>query len=635
MTLYVLRFEKMIPSFLVGNDTRETNAEIRIACLGNADAGKCLTPDTPVLTPNGIMPIGNLNIGDLVMGDDFSPTTIIDKHEGHSQTYAIMNMKMNVLYRATANHQMCLKHVPIETIGHSDSVAGGAYFRFEFITMNHNNKLIYNTITYSDAYKYYRAKEMILHSSAFLSDNNIIDLSVYDYVNLYADARKLLKGVIAGTPQTTYDFVIGSVKEADYVGITVDNATKRFILGNGIITHNSTTIGVLKSNKLDDGNGARRNEVANFRHEIDTGKTSSIGHQHMDVNDRVYTFVDLAGQDTYLKTTIYGLNANAVDYAMLVMSAGNGFVDNTRKHFALAICLKLPIFMVITKTDITPENIYEDNLRLAKKCFQSDMVRRIPYFITNETTLKSYTDMINNDMNKLIQIIPIIKISNVTGENVNLLREFIFNLRSLRNWMEKRNDPPVYLAERCYNPKGAGFVLSGFSSSGSITQNQKLYFGPYKNGQFCHVIVRSIRDCFDNDVQVLHAGNSGCFAIRAVNAKSNAFLSKTFFHKGMILLDKPYAVSRFKANIKILHHPTTIKVGYEPILHCGSTKHAVKIVEMDKEILKRGEDAVVTLEFTQSACYIKKGSIFFIREGETKGYGTVTDIIKIHDSAIV
>lgn len=623
----------MIPSFLVGNDTKETNAEIRIACIGNADAGKCLHPETPILTLNGVIPIKQLNIGDMVIGDDLLPSQIVSRNVGRAQTYTITDTKANLLYRATINHQMCLRHVPIETFGQNEI---GAYFRFEFLTITVQRKLLYNTITYQDSYSYYRAKEMVIHSGAFLTDNDIIDLTIYDYINLYADSRKLLTGVkMVNNKIETYDFIVGSVREDDYIGISINNTSKRFILGNGIITHNSTTIGVLKANKLDDGNGARRNEVANFQHEIDTGMTSSIGHQHMEVNDRIYTFVDLAGQETYLKTTIHGLSANTLDYAMLVMSASNGFPSNTRKHFALALCLQLPIFMIITKTDITPEEVYEENLKLAKRCFQSDMVRRVPFFITNQATLQSYYSMINNDMNKLIQIIPIIKISNVTGKNVDLMREFIFNLRSLQNWVAKRDESPMYIAERCYNPKGAGFVLSGFSNGGTISVNQKLYFGPYKNGQFCHVVVRSIRDVFDKDVQILYAGNSGCLAIRAVNAKSNTFLSKTFFHKGMNLLEKPYAVSRFKASIKILHHPTTIKLGYEPVLHCCSTKHAVKIVEMDREILKRGEDAIVTLQFTQSACYIKKDAIFFIREGETKGYGTVLEIDKAIDAKVI
>lgn len=43
----------------------------------------------------------------------------------------------------------------------------------------------------------------------------------------------------------------------------------------------STIVGVLTSNNLDDGKGSVRQKVFNFRQEIETGRTSSIGQQIM------------------------------------------------------------------------------------------------------------------------------------------------------------------------------------------------------------------------------------------------------------------------------------------------------------------------------------------------------------------
>ena len=47
----------------------------------------------------------------------------------------------------------------------------------------------------------------------------------------------------------------------------------------------STIVGVLTSNKLDDGRGSVRQTVFNFKQEKETGRTSSIGTQIMGFND--------------------------------------------------------------------------------------------------------------------------------------------------------------------------------------------------------------------------------------------------------------------------------------------------------------------------------------------------------------
>lgn len=53
------------------------------------------------------------------------------------------------------------------------------------------------------------------------------------------------------------------------------------LLSDCTITHNSTTLGVLTSSDLDDGRGAARVKLFKHKHEIDTGRTSSVGLEIM------------------------------------------------------------------------------------------------------------------------------------------------------------------------------------------------------------------------------------------------------------------------------------------------------------------------------------------------------------------
>lgn len=87
----------------------------------------------------------------------------------------------------------------------------------------------------------------------------------------------------------------------------------------------STLIGTLVTDTFDDGRGLARSKIIKHRHELETGRTSTItthmmglkegtfetvtgGHQKIALHaDRVVTFMDLAGHEKHLKTTVRGI----------------------------------------------------------------------------------------------------------------------------------------------------------------------------------------------------------------------------------------------------------------------------------------------------------------------------------------
>ncbi len=53
---------------------------------------------------------------------------------------------------------------------------------------------------------------------------------------------------------------------------------------------------------------------------------------------------------------VFGLTSEVPDYAILIVSGVGGVQRMTREHFALAMALKLPTFIVVTKVDLcTPK----------------------------------------------------------------------------------------------------------------------------------------------------------------------------------------------------------------------------------------------------------------------------------------
>jgi GTPase len=67
--------------------------------------------------------------------------------------------------------------------------------------------------------------------------------------------------------------------------------------------------------------------------------------------------IDLCGHEKYLKTTMFGLSGLYPHYSMLVVGANMGISRMTKEHIGIAISLKIPMFVVITKVDIAPTNV--------------------------------------------------------------------------------------------------------------------------------------------------------------------------------------------------------------------------------------------------------------------------------------
>lgn len=125
------------------------------------------------------------------------------------------------------------------------------------------------------------------------------------------------------------------------------------VVGN-VDAGKSTLLGVLTHGSLDDGRGEARTKLFRHKHEIESGRTSSVGNDILGfdshgkiVNDadahsvkasdwekictksaKVVTFIDLAGHEKYLKTTVFGMTGHAPDFCMLMIGANMGKLTN-------------------------------------------------------------------------------------------------------------------------------------------------------------------------------------------------------------------------------------------------------------------------------------------------------------------
>ena len=101
--------------------------------------------------------------------------------------------------------------------------------------------------------------------------------------------------------------------------------------------------------------------------------------------------------------------------------------------------------------------------------------------------------------------------------------------------------------------------------------------------------------------------------------------------KGMVLLSseaKPKAVREFEGEVFILHHPTTIRPGYQAVIHVHSVRQAAEFMEIHgKPVLRTGDRAKVRFGFLYRPEYVVEGQKFVFREANAKGIGVITKIL--------
>jgi GTPase len=445
------------------------------------------------------------------------------------------------------------------------------------------------------------------------------------------------------------DEMISKLSEEDRRG---ENDIRVAIIGN-VDSGKSTLVGVLSKGELDDGRGAARMNVFNFSHEAENGRTSSIGQEIMGFDDenkwvepervkatknqswgyiaeksrKLVTFIDLCGHEKYLKTTLFGLVGLIPDYCLIVIGANMGITRMTREHLVIALALKVPIFVAITKVDIAPEEVYEKTKEKLRGILETKSAGKTPIFIEkDDPDLDGYAEEIKKG-----KICPVFTISNVTGDGVGELKHFMSLLQS-RIYMTGKFRPPSepveFLIDGFYMVTGVGGVIAGTLTSGTVKLGDTLYLGPDNTGKFKEVIIKGIH-YKRLSVDEVVSGQVCCFNIKPVAKKEQ--IKRSIFRKGMMLVGKdanPESIWEFVAEIVILHNPTTIKTNYQAVIHCGVIRQAAKIVSMSKPHLMMGDKAYVHFKFMYRPEYIKEGAALMMREGRTKGLGTVCSVVK-------
>ena len=334
------------------------------------------------------------------------------------------------------------------------------------------------------------------------------------------------------------------------------------------------------------------------------GITINTAHVEYETAARHYSHVDCPGHADYIKNMITG--AAQMDGAILVISASDGPMPQTREHILLARQVGVPhIVVFLNKCDMVddPELIelveLETRELLSKYNFPGDTTP-----IIRGSALKTLEGDANYE--------------KAIHELMKAVDEFIPT-------PERDIDKPFLLAvEDVFSITGRGTVATGRIERGQIKVGEEIEIVGLQDTRKTTVTgVEMYQKTLDSGI----AGDNVGILLRGVD--------KTMIERGQVLA-KPGSIkphTKFKAEVYVLskeeggRHTPFFK-GYRPQFYIRTTDVTGAIeLPAGVEMVMPGDNVAMEVELIQPVA-VEEGMRFAIREGgRTVGAGVVASII--------
>ncbi len=333
--------------------------------------------------------------------------------------------------------------------------------------------------------------------------------------------------------------------------------------------------------------------------------TVSIAHVEYQSDNRHYAHVDCPGHADYIKNMITG--AAQMDGAILVVSAPDGPMPQTREHILLARQVNVPAVVVfLNKCDLVDDKelleLVEMEVRdlLTKYGFPGDK-----------------TPIIRGSAMKALAGDP-------EGEKsiADLLKAVDEFIPTPKREVEK---PFLMAVEDVFSISGRGTVGTGRIERGIVKVNDEVEVIGLRP-QTSKTVVTGV-EMFQKTLDEGQAGDNVGLLLRGMDKKG--------LERGMVLA-KPGSITmhtKFKAEVYALTKEeggrhTPFFNGYRPQFYFRTTDVTGIATLLDgKEMVMPGDNANVSIELI-SPIAMEKGLRFAIREGgKTVGAGVVTEII--------
>jgi elongation factor Tu len=377
----------------------------------------------------------------------------------------------------------------------------------------------------------------------------------------------------------------------------------------GHIDHGKTTLTAAITKVLADTYGGQARsfeEIDNAPEEKERGITIATSHVEYETPNRHYAHVDCPGHADYVKNMITG--AAQMDGAILVVSAADGPMPQTREHILLARQVGVPYIVVfLNKADMVDD---EELLELVE--------------VEVRELLSAY-DFPGDD-------IPFVTGSALRAlegdeEHKQKIIELAEQLDTYIPEPERPLDRPFLMpVEDVFSITGRGTVATGRIEQGVITTGEEVEIVGI-DPQTSKTVVTGV-EMFRKILDRGEAGdNVGCL-LRGTKRED--------IQRGQVLC-KPGSITphtKFKAEVYVLKKEeggrhTPFFTGYRPQFYFRTTDvTGVANLPEGVEMVMPGDNVAMTIELIQPIA-MDQGLRFAIREGgRTVGSGVVTEIVE-------
>ncbi|MBM7855901.1 selenocysteine-specific elongation factor [Desulfohalotomaculum tongense] len=327
-----------------------------------------------------------------------------------------------------------------------------------------------------------------------------------------------------------------------------------------------------------------------LREEKERGISIELGFASLTLpSGRTAGIVDVPGHERFIKNMLAGISG--IDLVLLVIAADEGVMPQTREHFDILQLLQVKNgIVVLTKSDL----VEPDWL---------DLVREEVREFLAGTTLEDA---------------PLIAVSSVTKEGIPELLQTIDNM--VEGTKERASSGLMRLpVDRVFSVTGFGTVVTGTMVSGQLYVGDEVEIMPTK----INSRVRGLQ-VHGSKVDRARAGQRVAINLAGVEVEE--------IERGNVVTVPNALIPSFRLDAKLhllknaakeLRHRTRVR------LHIGTDEIMARVVLLDRDELKPGDEAYVQLQLEEKTV-ASKGDRFVIRSFSpmhTIGGGRIIDAV--------
>ena len=300
------------------------------------------------------------------------------------------------------------------------------------------------------------------------------------------------------------------------------------------------------------------------------------------------SLIDVPGHIRFIKNMLAGVGS--LKACIFVVAATEGWKPQSEEHLRILELLGVKHGIVaLTKVNLCDEDLVE----------------------------LAHIEVEDHIVGTFLEGVPVIHIDALDGLGVNELRDALDDLLKILPISEDVNRPRLWI-DRVFAAKGAGTVVTGTLTGGSLKVDDDLELLPHHRQVRIRSLQNHYEECFD-----LPPGSRCALNLSGVShdelARGDVLVRNEQWHETTI----------FDASLRVLEqldHSVSRKGAY--VLYLGSGEHSVRMRVLGSNELMPGSDGTVRF-YASTGLPLLPGDRFILRESgrsETIGGGEVLDV---------